>query len=156
MSRAFTKEIDDSPAAPLADLPISRAPNFVTAHGAQMINSRVDELIASLLTASPAQRDVLRRDLRYWSSRAATMQILTPPDKPTSVRFGVTVELVRNGRLQLITIVGEDEADPAVGRIAWTSPLALVLDGAELAELVEFTSPGGSEMIEVKAIARGR
>ena len=49
--------------------------------------------------------------------------------------------------------VGEDEADPATGHIAWTSPLASALLEVEPGEVVPFSAGGRDEEIEVLAIA---
>ncbi|HEX4298592.1 MAG TPA: GreA/GreB family elongation factor [Devosia sp.] len=151
MSRAFTKEIDEPLPEVLPELPVSAALNLVTARGARLIRAKVVELLRALETA-PISDQELRRELRYWSAREASMQVLATPEAPTSVRFGVTVEIVRAGKPLRITIVGEDEADPAQGLIAWTSPLARAIDGAEAGELLEFAAPGGTEMIEVRSI----
>ena len=81
------------------------------------------------------------------------MQIVTPPTSPVAVGFGVTVDIVRNGRPMRIQIVGEDEAEPSEGRLAWTSPLARALEGAAAREEVEFRSATKSEIIEVVALS---
>ena len=50
--------------------------------------------------------------------------------------FGTAVTL-RRADDQVVTfrIVGEDEADPACGRIAWTAPVARVLLGSQPGDL---------------------
>ena len=48
-----------------------------------------------------------------------------------------------------LRIVGEDEADPAAGRIAWTAPVAQALLGAEAGEIRELPNGEG----EILAIA---
>ncbi|URK89323.1 GreA/GreB family elongation factor (plasmid) [Rhizobium sp. RCAM05350] len=40
------------------------------------------------------------------------------------MRFGTHVSIKRGSQVRDIRIVGEDEADPSAGTIAWTSPLA--------------------------------
>jgi transcription elongation GreA/GreB family factor len=152
MSRAFTKEIDDKPPQPLEDRPLSAAPNFVTPSGATMIEAKLQGLLQQAVGATPDQQPALQRDIRYWTSRSSTMQIISTPSAPLEVQFGTTVDLLRGGKPVQLIIVGEDEADPAQGRIAWTSPLARALEGAERGELIEFESPAGVEMVEVLAI----
>jgi transcription elongation GreA/GreB family factor len=49
-------------------------------------------------------------------------------------------------------IVGEDEADPAAGAIAWTSPLARALDGASPGDVVEFQAAGHEEEVIVLSV----
>jgi transcription elongation GreA/GreB family factor len=51
----------------------------------------------------------------------------------------------------VVEIVGGDEADPAEGRIGYQAPLARVLIGAEVGEMVEFG--GKADAIKVVRIA---
>ena len=67
------------------------------------------------------------RDLRYWSARRATAQ-LVETEPGGRVRFGGSVTLERaDGRTQTWRITGEDEADPATGSVSHVSPLAVAL-----------------------------
>jgi transcription elongation GreA/GreB family factor len=54
-----------------------------------------------------------------------------------------------------VWIVGEDEADPAHGRIAWTAPLARALDGAVRGDVVELEAGGRIEEVRVLAVHSG-
>ena len=94
----------------------------------------------------------LKRDLRYWEARRASMEILEPGPEPASVRFGTRVSIRRSGQVRDIRIVGEDEADPSAGTIAWTSPLARALEGAAPGDMVEFEVAGREEEIAVLSI----
>ena len=80
------------------------------------------------------------------------MQIVFPVERPTAVAFGVCVRIRRAGKETEWRIVGEDEATPRENRIAWTSPLAVALDGAEVGETVQISAGGRIEHIEVLAI----
>ncbi len=156
MSRAFVKEDDAAPEPPRAERPISAAPNRVTARGARLIQQRVRELKEAL--GENPDEDVaesLRRDLRYWQSRQASMQLVAPAATLDSVCFGCRVTMRRGSNMSTITIVGEDEADPAAGLIAWTVPLARALEGAEVNDAVELDAGGRCEAITVLAIAQG-
>jgi transcription elongation GreA/GreB family factor len=54
------------------------------------------------------------------------------------VAFGSQVTILReDGRRQMFRIVGEDEADPRNGSIAYVSPLAHGLIGKRIGEAVE-------------------
>ncbi|MCW0000658.1 GreA/GreB family elongation factor [Pararhizobium sp. YC-54] len=153
MSRAFTKEIDDAPAPPVPEHPISAARNLVTANGARQIEQMVAVLTEQVTSTSDS--DVLaglKRDLRYWEARRASMEILEPGPEPASVRFGTRVSIRRSGQVRDIRIVGEDEADPSAGTIAWTSPLARALEGAAPGDMVEFEVAGREEEIAVLSI----
>jgi transcription elongation GreA/GreB family factor len=153
MSRAFVKEIDDIPDA--AERPISDAPNFVTRRGAELIEREITDLESQLPAGALSTGErALRRDLRYWQSRRSTMQITEAAEHPSAVTFGTEVAIKRRGRTITIAIVGEDEADPPQSKIAWTSPLARALLGAQPSEKVPFEAGGAEEEIEVLSIKR--
>ena len=139
MSRAFVKEADDRD-EPLPDLPVSDRPNYVTPRGLAAIDARLAELNATL-AAGPDETEAarLQRDLRYWSARRSTAQLVSASEVPNNeVAFGSRVTLRRDdGQPETIEIVGEDEADPAAGKIAWVAPFAAALIGAEPGDLIE-------------------
>ncbi len=152
MSVAFTREEDlESQAADQPDRPISPHPNLVTASGL----ARIDAALASAQAAYAAARGAgdistdrtamarATRDLRYWSSRRGSARLTEPDIEPGKVLFGRTVEIKReDGRRQSFRIVGEDEADPAQGRISHISPLARALLGASVGDVAPI---GGGE-----------
>lgn len=138
MSVAFTREEDlEATAADLPDRPISPHPNLVTAEGlsaieAELASARTAYAAAQARGDIEADRTAMARatrDLRYWSARRATAQLIeTEPDG--RVRFGGSVTIERDdGRTQTWRIVGEDEADPANGSVSHVSPLARALMG---------------------------
>lgn len=142
MSKAFTKEpeggdvYDDLP-----DRPIS-SHNLVTPHGLELIEAELARLHVDHARAHDADDKPLlakiNRDLRYWTSRRATAQVLEPPSDATEVRFGSTVTIERDdGRRQTYRIVGEDEADPSKGTLSYVSPVAQALLGKEVGETIE-------------------
>ena len=151
MSRAFTKEIDDLPPPPPAERAVSPRPNLVTPRGARLIESEMQRLEALIeATTDPAVLTELRRDHRYWAARRASMQITASSPAGNGVGFGSTATFIRRGKTSTVTIVGEDEADPSAGLIAWTSPLAVMLQGAQPGDAVIFdTVSGREEEIEV-------
>ena len=154
MSRAFTKEIDDAPPAPVPERPISAARNLVTPTGARQIEQMVAALTQQM--AATSDSDVLaalKRDLRYWEARRSTMEILAPGTAPRAVKFGTHVSIKRGGAIRDIRIVGEDEADPSSGAIAWTSPLARALEDAAPGDTVEFEVAGREEDITVLSVS---
>ncbi|PDT44711.1 hypothetical protein CO661_27775 [Sinorhizobium fredii] len=154
MSRAFTKEIDDQPPSPAPEEPISFARNLVTPQGARMIEAAVASLEERLRrSVSAEERPALKRELNYWHARHASMEIVAYVENPTAVRFGTVATVIRaGGKRQDLTIVGEDEADPKAGKIAWTSPLATAIEGAGPGEEIEFELPARSEAITIEAI----
>jgi transcription elongation GreA/GreB family factor len=153
MSKAFLKDADD-PFDELPDRPISAHPNFVTAEGLVAIEAALAHLqqeyerVRQSNDRSPALA-TLSRELRYWSSRRASAQIIDRPLNPTKVEFGCSVTILRSdGRQQTYRIVGEDEADPSRGTISYVSPMAQALIGKEVGEKVRV----GKSNIEIVTI----
>ncbi|MFK4058729.1 transcription elongation factor GreA [Brevundimonas sp. NPDC046655] len=143
MSVAFTREEDlEATAADLVDRPISPHPNHVTPEGLAQIEAELASARAAYTKAQTegsieADRTAMARatrDLRYWSARRASAQLLeTTPDG--RVRFGGAVTIEReDGRTQTWRIVGEDEADPAKGSVSHVSPLARALMGKRVGD----------------------
>jgi transcription elongation GreA/GreB family factor len=138
MSVAFTREEDlEATAADLPDRPISTHPNLVTAAGLAAIEDALASARAAYASAQAsgsieADRTAMARatrDLRYWSARRATAQ-LVETEADGRVRFGGSVTIERDdGRTQTWRIVGEDEADPANGSVSHVSPLTRALIG---------------------------
>jgi transcription elongation GreA/GreB family factor len=157
MSRAFVKEqADQEGLEELPERPISTNPNFVTPHGLVLIDEEI-ETARKLLAHAQHESDragIARasRDLRYWTQRRATAQLVEPPKAPQKVAFATRVTVKRDdGREQIFSIVGEDEADLEKGLIAYTVPMARALLGLEVGEEAEL--PGGhAEVIDLKPI----
>lgn len=151
MSVAFTREEDlEATAADLVDRPISPHPNLVTPGGLAAIDAALASARAAYSAAQTrgsieTDRTAMARatrDLRYWSARRASAQLVPPPDalrdaSGDTVRFGDTVTLERDdGRIQSWTLVGEDESDPTAGKVAYVSPLAQAVLGRRLGDEV--------------------
>jgi len=152
MSVAFRRDSDEEHKEPRFELPLPPGPNLVTERGYELIKARTEELEAAVLAAaSEEQRAELQRDLRYWRARLATARV-APVPKGDSVAFGTRVILEQEGRVRHFTIVGHDEADPASGLIAFASPLARALMGAEAGE--DITAPGSPQSVRVISIDR--
>lgn len=152
MSRAFVREDGEAPPPPPLERAVSAAPNRVTPRGLRAIGDEIARLEAALGAGQDAEVEAqLRRDLRYWTVRRASAQPMAHDPAPREAGFGARVTIRRGGAVQVVEIVGEDEADPACGRIGWTSPLARALDGALPGETVEL----GAEPIDVVALAAG-
>ena len=158
MSVAFTRETDlEATAADLPDRPISPHPNLVTATGL----AALDEALAAARAAYgqaqtlDVQADRMAmaratRDLRYYSARRATAQLVEAPANPHTVQFGTTVTLDReDGRRQTFRIVGEDEADPARGTVSYVSPLARAVMGKSAGD-VAMVAGHEVEVVEVR------
>jgi transcription elongation GreA/GreB family factor len=150
MSVAFRRESDEEHKEPRFELPIPVGPNLVTAAGLKQAETRVAELkAAAAAEADEVRLAELQRDLRYWSTRLATAE-LAPPPPADEAAFGSRVSFRLNGKSRTIDIVGDDEADPAQGKIAFSAPLARALIGAGPGDFADFG--GKEEAIEIVSV----
>ncbi|NIJ06993.1 transcription elongation GreA/GreB family factor [Sphingomonas vulcanisoli] len=150
MSVAFRRESDEEHKEPRFELPIPPGPNLVTPRGLSLIQARVAELEAEDGGDEAALAD-RARDLRYWRQRLATARPAPPPPED-EVAFGSKVKFRLNKAIQTIEIVGDDEADPAQGRVSFAAPLARAMIGGGVGDMVEFA--GREDAIEVLAILK--
>jgi transcription elongation GreA/GreB family factor len=149
VSVAFRRESDDEHLEPKFELPIPPGPNLVTPAGRALIEQRIATLETQLAAADDTGAVPIKRDLRYWKTRRATA-IETPPPADGTAGFGSVVTIRLAGKQRHIAIVGDDEADPAADRIAFSAPLARAIIGAEVGEMLPFN--GREDAIEVLAI----
>ncbi len=160
MSVAFTKEEDyESQAADLPDRPVSSNPNLVTPQGLAAIEAALAQARAAY-GAAQSSGDVqtdrtamarATRDLRYWSSRRGSAQLVETDPTSNRLQFGGTVTIDReDGRQQTWRIVGEDEADPKQGTVAYVSPLAQALLGKAVGD-VAVVAGGEVEIVSIRA-----
>lgn len=155
MSVAFRRESDEEHKEPRFELPIPLGPNLVTAAGLAQAGARVAALEAEVA----AERDEARlaeaqRSLRYWRTRLATAERAPPPPEGEAA-FGSRVTFRLNGATRSVDIVGDDEADPAAGRIAFSAPLARALIGAGPGDFSDFGGQADAiEIVAVEAIDR--
>jgi len=147
VSVAFVKEESAETAAEtqLPDRPVSLHPNLVTETGLKALEHAL-QTAREAFEAANAVEDVNERrrqaagparDLRYFSERLRTAQPMPPPADNETVAFGSTVTFSRDdGRVQTYRIVGEDEADPKAGSISYVSPVARLLLGKSVGDVV--------------------
>ena len=160
MSVAFTKEESAETASEtqLPDRPISPHPNLVTATGLKALELQLKDA-REAYDAAQTTEDVNERrrlsaipsrDLRYFSERVRTAQLVPDPASADVVAFGSTVTFSRpDGRVQTYRIVGEDEADPKAGSISFVSPVAKSLLGKAAGDVVG----SGNQELEIVAIS---
>jgi transcription elongation factor GreB len=99
-------------------------------------------------------REIDRR-IRYLTKRVESAVVVDPTEQENveQVFFGATVTIGDvEGNQDRYQIVGVDEADAAVGRISWLSPLARALIKAREGDMVRFQSPAGQRELEVLEI----
>jgi transcription elongation GreA/GreB family factor len=154
MSSAFVKEPDGGDVfEDLPDRPISEHPNLVTAQGLAQIEGTLarlhEEHGRAQVAADRAALAHTARDLRYWTARRSTAQLMPAPNSNDTVQFGSTVTIERDdGRRQTFRIVGEDEADPARGTLSHAAPLARALFGKSVGDVVQ-AGQSEAEIVEV-------
>ena len=153
MSRAFVKEQDVDTVEHLPDRPVSEHPNLVTDNGMAEIDTALAEARVAYAAAQASSDRALiaaaAREIRYWSARRASAQLVPASGDTSEVRFGATVTIVRDdGREQTFRIVGEDEADPAKGSISYVSPLARAMLGKIVGDVI----PAGKGEAEITSV----
>ena len=145
MSRAFVKESSESARPP--ERMVEEGPNPVTPEGLAQIDAHVARIEAALKAeANVLLRETLERDLRYWSQRRLTAEVVQPSNDGI-VAFGSTVTIERNGKEQTFRIVGIDEADAARGLISFRTPLAQAVLGTRIGDVIEAQEPLGEIQI---------
>jgi transcription elongation GreA/GreB family factor len=149
VSVAFRRESDEEHKEPRFELPLPPGPNLVTARGLEQIGARIGTLERELAAAQGEAVEALRRELRYWSTRKTTAQP-TPAPADGTVGFGTRVSFTLAGKARTIDIVGDDEAEPEAGRVAFSAPLARAMLGAEAGERVAFN--GREDAIRIDTV----
>jgi transcription elongation GreA/GreB family factor len=159
MSVAFTKESDaEAVAANLPDRPVPTHANLVTPAGLAQIEAALTAArtaydtarSSDAITSDRSAMATATRDLRYWSARRASAQLIETRPADGSVGFGSKVTIERaDGRQQTWAIVGDDEADPTAGSVSYVSPLARAVLGKHVGDVAKLA---GQE-IEITAIA---
>lgn len=163
MSRAFVKDQDDDKAGDdQPDLPESPHPNYVTPAGLAALRERLASLEAERAQLSdepetPEDKLALSqidRNIRYVKHRIEHAIPVDPAAQPKDeVAFGAMVSVEDDdGAVREFEIVGEDEADAAIGKVSWVSPLARALTGAKVGQSVTWKRPAGDLDIEIRSI----
>jgi transcription elongation factor GreB len=163
VSRAFVNEDLQSEAqAELPERPQSEHPNYVTPQGLAALERRLATLVAERSALSDdademrsgAARQRIDRNARYLSvciGRAILVDLDAQPRD--EVAFGASVRVCdADGEERVFAIVGEDEADAAVGKVSWVSPLANALLGARVDDVVTWRRPNGNVDLEILSI----
>jgi transcription elongation GreA/GreB family factor len=151
MSRAFTRDGQEGEGTDvLPDRPVSANRNLVTRRGLALIDAALDAARTAFATAEAAgDRSGMgnaSRDIRYWTQRRATAELIEPDSDAEEIRFGMAVTLrYPDGRLVTWRVVGEDEAEVSAGRISHVAPLAKALFGKGVGDTVAV--PGGKAEI---------
>ena len=162
MSRAFVKENDMEHAGiDIPERPISTEVNYITPNGLKQLKNILDTLDAErqtlmLLDDSMSKQKKMRieRDIRYYASRIKTANLIHPDmQAENKVLFGALIELEdEKGETESYEIVGEDEADLALRKISYVSPLAKSVMGNNLGDEVTLIKPTATVTLTIKNI----
>lgn len=164
MSRAFVKESDDEfSSGELPERPVPAHANYVTPQGLEQLRTRVRELadrheqlkgVAEDDSEAKRKLREVERDQRYFNVQLERAELVDPAQQPHGeVHFGASVQVEDDkGDVQEFSIVGDDEADVAAGKVSWGSPLAHSLLGARKGDVVKWQRPAGVTEVEIIAI----
>ncbi len=167
MSRGFVKEDDQEEAPfipPRAALPSGEI-NYVTPEGYDKLlkeKSTIGKEIADLEIEEGKERrhslTILNGKLNLLNARISSARILNPKDQSQDeVRFGAKVVFKfltgdQKGSLKEFQIVGVDEADIKINKIAFVAPLAKALTGKKIGEITEVFMAGKIQELEIVSI----
>lgn len=174
MNKAFTKETeqeDDEPALP--PLPAG-GKNYITPRGYERLRGELLDLIdnerpkivdivhwaagngdrsenGDYLYGKKRLREIDRR-IRFLTQRLEIAEVSNPSIHHGSdqVFFGATVAYADDsGAERVVTILGIDEANSALGQISWISPVARALLKSRVGDEVSLVTPQGLQTLEV-------
>lgn len=180
MSKAFTKESDDGDEdelVPALQLPVGLK-NYITPAGYQLLQTELDQLwkverpsLVKTITWAASNGDrsengdyiygkkrlrEIDKRMRFLSKRLDNAEVVDPALRGDceQVFFGATVTICHaDGVDRTYSIVGVDEATPALGLISWVSPLARALLKARVDDVVMLHVPSGVEELVVVDVA---
>ena len=169
MSKAFTKETDDTPEDDVVSLPPSASlppgtKNYLTAKGAQRLRVELEALAQDEQAAGSLKDELSSEQKHQRRSRKRRMaeieqilpsaEVVLPPvtdDARSEVVFGatVTVREVSSGEESPYEIVGVDEVEWGDDRVSLYAPIARALLNARVGDRVCFRFPAGEEELEI-------
>ena len=159
MSRAFVKENDlEHAGIDVPERPISSEKNYVTPYGLMELEEKIsyleEERTKSSLTNDSIHKQKklqLERDLRYFINRVESAILVNPQEQDKNkVLFSALVNVENElGEILNFQIVGEDEANVKINKIAYNSPLAKALIGNSLDDEVVWIKPSGNETLTI-------
>ena len=151
-----------------------RPPRFITPNGFARVRAEYEELfgierpkLVETISWAAANGDrsengdyiygrkrlrELDRRISHLSRIMKAAKVVDPAAQAArdQVRFGATVELAdEDDQRRTLTIVGDDEADAAAGRIGWSAPLSRALIGAKVGDERIVHLPAGEKSYEV-------
>lgn len=143
-------------------------PNYITPAGFKRVTDELEQLqrverprVVHEVSEAAAQGDrsenaeyiygkkrlrEIDRRVYFLLKRTETMQVIDPAQqKGPRVVFGALVDVENeDGKALTFQIVGEDETEPAAGRISWRSPLGRALLGKQADDDAVLHKPDGT------------
>lgn len=164
MSRGFVREGDQEEAPiipPRAALP-DGAINYVTPFGMERLmdeKATLEKEITELSTTDETERRrelaVLNGKLDLLQERIASARVLDPTQQPKDeIRFGATVtyRMLANKMVNTFQIVGVDEADLKLKKIAFVAPIVVAITGHKVDDIIDFKLGNEIRKIEILEI----
>jgi transcription elongation factor GreB len=178
MSKAFTRETDDSDDDDLAPSPaLPTGVNYITRAGYDRLRSELFGLIdderprivevvhwaasngdrsenGDYLYGKKRLREIDRR-IRFLTRRLEIAEVvdISLHHGGDQVFFGATVCYAdASGVETTVTILGVDEVDSARNEISWVSPVARALLKARVGDVVKLALPGGVQELDVISV----
>ena len=162
MSRAFVKEPDgDQVADDQPEIPQSPNPNYITQAGALKHKEKLAALreehgglISDTDLSNTVRLTQIEREIRFLQGRIERAIVVDPSEQPANrVCFGATIKVEdEHTSVHEFTIVGEDEAIAAQGKVSWVSPLARALLGRSVGDGVTWRRPSGDTELTILSI----
>ena len=159
MSRAFVKENDlEHAGIDIPERPISSEKNYVTPNGYKELEIKIsilgDERTKISLDTDSINKQKklqLERDLRYFINRLESAILVNPLEQDKNkVLFSAWVDVENELRdILSFQIVGEDEADVKINKIAYNAPLAKALIGNTIDDEVVWKKPLENEILTI-------
>ena len=159
MSRAFVKENDlEHAGIDVPERPISPEKNYVTPNGLKELENNIllleqekNKLSNTSDYSNKQKKFQLERDLRYFIKRLESAILVNPDDQDKNkVLFSAFVRVENElGEISKFQIVGEDESNIKLNKIAYTSPLAKALIGSKKDDEILWHKPSGNEYLTI-------
>ena len=136
--------------------------SYVTPEGLEALLKEKEDLLARLKELNEGEEHgkltaikIKHIELQMLENRILTSNVVEHEDQDKSeVRFGstVTLQIGRGKNTRKLQIVGVDEADLKMGKIAFTSPLGKVMMNKKIGERVVLKLERGESVFKVLEI----
>jgi transcription elongation factor GreB len=167
MSRGFVREGDQEEPVVIpqrAVLP-DNVINYVTINGMQELREELERLEKDFAGIAVEDDKERRREqtlvlgkIKLLQERINSARLILLEDQPKDeIRFGATVRLknLSSKTNQVLTITGVDEANVAMQKIAFTTPIVRAIIGAKVGDVVDFKLGANLRVLSIEAIEYG-